>query len=120
MQLCLSVFVSGDVATARRLLALKERFRDLERAGSEHHLDRLRSGMVESIEQYNGTVDKFVGDEVMALFGAPLHDNQHPLNALLCNGDAQACYETEIQRQQRADDSSHFHCHCSPCLISRA
>ena len=50
MQLCLSVFVSGDVATARRLLALKERFRDLERAGSEQHLDRLRSGMVESIE----------------------------------------------------------------------
>ena len=50
MQLGLSVFVSGDVATARRLLALKERFRDLERAGSERHLERLRSGMVESIE----------------------------------------------------------------------
>ena len=50
MQLGLSVFVSGDIATARRLLAMKDRFRDLERAGSEQHLDRLRSGMVESIE----------------------------------------------------------------------
>ncbi len=50
MQLSLSVFVSGDIVMARRLVALKEHFRDLERTGNEQHLDRLRSGKIESIE----------------------------------------------------------------------
>ncbi len=50
MQLSLSVFVSGDIKMARRLLALKEGFRDLEREASERHLERLRSGKIESIE----------------------------------------------------------------------
>jgi len=50
MQLSLSVFVSSDIVTARRLVAMKERFRDLERAGNEQHLDRLRSDKIESIE----------------------------------------------------------------------
>jgi len=50
MKLALSVFVSGDLAVARRLLANKEGFRDLEREGSELHLERLRSGKIESIE----------------------------------------------------------------------
>lgn len=50
MQLALSVFVSGDLATARQLLKDKERFRDLELQGSQMHLARLRSGRVESIE----------------------------------------------------------------------
>ncbi len=50
MQLAMNVFVSGDVHIARQLLAQKERFRDLERASSERHLERLSSGRVESIE----------------------------------------------------------------------
>lgn len=50
MTLSMSVFVSGDVETARQLLFDKERFRDLERQGSERHLGRLRSGRIESIE----------------------------------------------------------------------
>jgi phosphate:Na+ symporter len=50
MQLSLSVFVSGDIRMARRLLALKEGFRDLEREAGERHLERLRSGKIESIE----------------------------------------------------------------------
>ena len=50
MQLAMNVFVSGDVHLARQLLRSKEQFRELERSGSEHHLNRLRSGKVESIE----------------------------------------------------------------------
>lgn len=50
MQLALSVFVSNDRALARRMLAAKDHMRDLERQSSERHLDRLRSGRVESIE----------------------------------------------------------------------
>lgn len=50
MQLAMGVFVSGDVATARRLLTEKEHFRMLEMDSRERHLDRLKSGQVESIE----------------------------------------------------------------------
>lgn len=50
MQLAMSVFVSRDVETARRLIAEKERLRDMEREAGDLHLERLREGRMESIE----------------------------------------------------------------------
>ena len=50
MTVCMGVFVSGDLPTARRLIAAKEKLRDLELEGRASHLDRLRSGRIESIE----------------------------------------------------------------------
>jgi phosphate:Na+ symporter len=50
LKLALNVFVSGDVRLARRLLEEKVALRELERAASENHLARLRSGRLESIE----------------------------------------------------------------------
>jgi len=50
LRLGLSVFLNGDVPSAKRLLAEKERFRDLERAYHDTHLDRLSGNTVESIE----------------------------------------------------------------------
>jgi phosphate:Na+ symporter len=50
LRLGLSVFLNGDVASAHRLLSEKERFRDLERAYHDTHLDRLFGQTVQSIE----------------------------------------------------------------------
>lgn len=50
LKLALSVFVSGDIKTARQLLEEKVHFRDLERAAAENHLARLRSGQVQTLE----------------------------------------------------------------------
>lgn len=50
MQLAMSVFVSGDLDTARQLIKDKEVFREMEIEGSQKHLARLRSGQIESIE----------------------------------------------------------------------
>jgi phosphate:Na+ symporter len=50
LRLGLSVFLNGDVKSAQQLLVEKERFRDLERAYHDSHLDRLAGQTVLSIE----------------------------------------------------------------------
>src|SRR3712207_9483800 len=44
LQLAASVLMFQDHGSARRLVSEKERFRDLERAVAQKHLDQLRSG----------------------------------------------------------------------------
>ena len=36
------------------------------------------------ITKYNGVINKFIGDAVMAIFGEPIQDKNHALNAVLC------------------------------------
>lgn len=36
------------------------------------------------ISKYNGTINKFIGDAVMAVFGDPIQDLNHPTNAVKC------------------------------------
>ena len=45
-----SVFMTGNLDMARKLLGEKTRFRDLERQATERHIERLRSGKIESID----------------------------------------------------------------------
>ncbi len=38
--------------------------------------------MVEIVFRYEGTLDKFVGDEIMALYGSPVHHEDDPIRAV--------------------------------------
>ena len=57
LRLAMSVFLSGNVRDAQKLLEEKARFRDLELAYASSHLDRLSVGAVKSIETSSLHID---------------------------------------------------------------
>lgn len=50
LQLAVAVFMYGDMQAARRLVAEKEQFRDLERTATQRHLGIIRAGDREAME----------------------------------------------------------------------
>jgi class 3 adenylate cyclase len=58
--------------------------------------------MVASVKEFNGTVDKFIGDQVMALFGAPLAQPHHALLSLVCGVDMQKRHLQWMERRTLA------------------
>ncbi len=47
-------------------------------------LNEYFSEMEPIVTKYNGIINKFIGDAVMAVFGEPIQDENHPLNAVKC------------------------------------
>jgi len=52
--------------------------------------------MQQCVERHQGTVGQFVGDEVVALFGAPVRSADHALRALLCGVDMLAAHAESL------------------------
>ncbi len=63
-------------------------------------LNRFLGKMTEVIFAYGGTLDKFVGDECIALFGCPLPMEDHALNAVRCALEMQRVH-CELQAELR-------------------
>lgn len=71
--------------------------------------------LVPIIERYGGTVDKFIGDEIMALFGAPVAQENHAEQALLAALEMAGSLAELIDRQ-RIDLQLHFGINTGPVV----
>ncbi|MDR3335820.1 MAG: adenylate/guanylate cyclase domain-containing protein [Treponema sp.] len=56
-------------------------------------LNHYFSVMVDIINKYNGTVIEFLGDGILAIFGAPVAYENHPDNAIACAMEMQIAME---------------------------
>jgi class 3 adenylate cyclase len=58
--------------------------------------------VVDAVQRHNGTIDKLIGDSVMAIFGAPLATGRYALEALLAAVDMLRDHAAWIEGRQAA------------------
>jgi class 3 adenylate cyclase/tetratricopeptide (TPR) repeat protein len=75
----------------------------LDPEGVHQVMDRLLRLMAEAVHRYEGTVNQFLGDGVMALFGAPIALEDHALRAVqaaLAIQESVRGYSDEVKRER--------------------
>ena len=65
-------------------------------------LNAYLDGACQIVQKYEGTVDKFIGDAIMAIFNAPLAQTDHAERAVNCALDLDAYAENFRQSQNAA------------------
>jgi len=69
-------------ADIRGFTALSERFAQ-DPEGLTRLMNRFLTPMTDAVLEHRGTIDKYIGDCVMAFWNAPLDDGRHASNALV-------------------------------------
>lgn len=67
-------------------------------------LNDYLNAMTDAIFKHSGTIDKFIGDAIMAIFGAPMHLNNHATLACAAALEMRAALKTfniELSEKQR-------------------
>ena len=66
-------------------------------------INTLLTPLTESILSYNGTIDKYMGDGIMAFWNAPLDDSEHAINA--CKAALDMLRKLETFNQSRINNT---------------
>jgi len=64
----------------RGFTTISEHYKD-DPAGLTHLMNRFLTPLTNAIIERNGTIDKYIGDAIMAFWNAPLDDDEHEANA---------------------------------------
>jgi class 3 adenylate cyclase/tetratricopeptide (TPR) repeat protein len=105
-----------DIVDSSRLVAA------LEPETLHETMDRVLRLMAEAIHRYEGTVNQFLGDGLMALFGAPLALEDHALRAVhaaLAIQDTVTGYGRELDRQLGVDLRLRIGINTGPVVVGR-
>jgi adenylate cyclase len=88
----------------RGFTALSESFKD-DPQGLTHLMNRLLTPLSNAILERRGTIDKYMGDAIMAFWNAPLDDPDHEANACEAALEMQARLAAlNAERRQEADE----------------
>jgi adenylate cyclase len=94
----------------RGFTTISESFKD-DPQGLTHLMNRLLTPMSNAIQARNGTIDKYMGDAIMAFWNAPLDDPNHEANACEAALDMLERLEAlNAERKQEAEASG------KPCI----
>ena len=74
-------------------------------------LNAYLSRMTEIVFAHGGTVDKYIGDAVMAIFGAPFPGDNDPLNAVKCALQMREAFEQMVEETSDIDDMENMRVH---------
>lgn len=83
-------------------------------------LNEYFAEMIEAIFKNHGTLDKFLGDGLMAVFGAPLDDPQHEMHAVMAAREMQVRLQKLRERWQednRAEIASGIGIHTGDAIV---
>jgi class 3 adenylate cyclase/tetratricopeptide (TPR) repeat protein len=85
-------------------------------------MDRVLRLMAEAVHRYDGTVNQFLGDGLMALFGAPLALEDHALRAVhaaLAIQETLAGYSAQLQRERGVAVRLRIGLNTGPVVVGR-
>jgi len=102
--------VAGSTALAERL----------DPEAMHEVMDRCFAFLMEEVHRYEGTVNQFTGDGIMALFGAPIAHEDAPERAIRAALGIQASlkrYGEELQRQRGIDFKMRIGIHSGPVVV---
>lgn len=83
-------------------------------------LNRYLDEMSEIVLAHAGTIDKFVGDAIVAFWGAPLASDRDPANAVACALALHACSErlrAELAAEGEQLGRTRIGLHCGPVVV---